>query len=389
MRKILLLGLVVALAGCGEPKTEKKKEADGKEPKTSQTAPPESNAPVAAATKTETPEKATDVAATAPAEESKKSEEAKPQQDSKTESTAAKNPDAARDQEVAQSGDQETEPEKQPQVSDIMKQFTTDRNAFMQKYRAAKPADRQALVENELPKPQAYAEKMLPLVQAEPDTEATRTGLLWMLSQSTGEPKQVAADLLIEHHMDSEELPTTIYMLSRQAPTQDAQGFLDRLQDKATDDQLRLKVIAAYAKVMQLHNSQRQVNYLKEQVESAQNKEDNESDLAQAKSNLDDFMATLSDAAKVFYETGKMENGQELPDVLEAMSNEHGDVVLMERGDRKTLLKDSLKGTIFEMRYLSIGKVAPDIAGEDLDGEEFKLSDYRGKVVVLDFWGDW
>ena len=38
---------------------------------------------------------------------------------------------------------------------------------------------------------------------------------------------------------------------------------------------------------------------------------------------------------------------------------------------------------------LAIGKVAPDIIGEDLDDVSFKLSDYRGKVVVLDFWGDW
>ena len=30
-----------------------------------------------------------------------------------------------------------------------------------------------------------------------------------------------------------------------------------------------------------------------------------------------------------------------------------------------------------------------EIAGEDLDGIRFKLSDYRGKVIVLDFWGDW
>ena len=38
---------------------------------------------------------------------------------------------------------------------------------------------------------------------------------------------------------------------------------------------------------------------------------------------------------------------------------------------------------------LAIGKVAPEIAGVDLDGRPMKLSDYRGKVVVLDFWGDW
>ncbi len=32
---------------------------------------------------------------------------------------------------------------------------------------------------------------------------------------------------------------------------------------------------------------------------------------------------------------------------------------------------------------------APEITGEDVNGKEFKLSDYRGKVVVLDFWGFW
>lgn len=35
------------------------------------------------------------------------------------------------------------------------------------------------------------------------------------------------------------------------------------------------------------------------------------------------------------------------------------------------------------------GQLAPEITGEDLDGEVFNLSDYRGKVVMLDFWGDW
>ncbi len=37
----------------------------------------------------------------------------------------------------------------------------------------------------------------------------------------------------------------------------------------------------------------------------------------------------------------------------------------------------------------SIGMRAPNIVGVDIDGVEFQLSDYRGKVVMLDFWGDW
>jgi hypothetical protein len=36
-----------------------------------------------------------------------------------------------------------------------------------------------------------------------------------------------------------------------------------------------------------------------------------------------------------------------------------------------------------------VGDLAPEIEGDDLDGEPFRLSDYRGKVVVVDFWGDW
>lgn len=38
---------------------------------------------------------------------------------------------------------------------------------------------------------------------------------------------------------------------------------------------------------------------------------------------------------------------------------------------------------------LEIGDVAPEIVGRDYEGNEMKLSNYRGQVVVLDFWGDW
>ena len=37
----------------------------------------------------------------------------------------------------------------------------------------------------------------------------------------------------------------------------------------------------------------------------------------------------------------------------------------------------------------TIGQKAPEIIGTDVDGNEMKLSDYLGKVLVLDFWGDW
>lgn len=38
---------------------------------------------------------------------------------------------------------------------------------------------------------------------------------------------------------------------------------------------------------------------------------------------------------------------------------------------------------------INVGQLVPEIEAEDIDAVKFKLSDYRGKVVVLDFWGDW
>jgi peroxiredoxin len=38
---------------------------------------------------------------------------------------------------------------------------------------------------------------------------------------------------------------------------------------------------------------------------------------------------------------------------------------------------------------LTAGQVAPDIVGKDLDGQDLRLSDFRGTVVVLAFSGEW
>jgi len=52
-------------------------------------------------------------------------------------------------------------------------------------------------------------------------------------------------------------------------------------------------------------------------------------------------------------------------------------------------LRESAKRDLFELQHLSVGRIAPELAGKDLDGKPMKLSDYRGKVVLLSFWGTW
>ena len=38
---------------------------------------------------------------------------------------------------------------------------------------------------------------------------------------------------------------------------------------------------------------------------------------------------------------------------------------------------------------LNKGQLAPEITGKDVNGKPMKLSDFRNKIVVIDFFGDW
>jgi thiol-disulfide isomerase/thioredoxin len=91
----------------------------------------------------------------------------------------------------------------------------------------------------------------------------------------------------------------------------------------------------------------------------------------------------------------------------DAMKNDPEHRALVEKEEGKTSVAeriaeaergkariDGLKNTLREkygdvINDLSIGKVAPEIKIQAVDGTEARLSALRGKVVVLDFWATW
>lgn len=75
--------------------------------------------------------------------------------------------------------------------------------------------------------------------------------------------------------------------------------------------------------------------------------------------------------------------------VVDEFADVNGDLVFNGRTLPRGTLGAQAAPALFEMKNLSVGKVAPEIAAEDIAGVDFKLSDYRGKVVMLDFWGHW
>jgi AhpC/TSA family protein len=72
----------------------------------------------------------------------------------------------------------------------------------------------------------------------------------------------------------------------------------------------------------------------------------------------------------------------EVEAILERAARDFGDVKLPFGGT----VADNAKTELFAIRNLAVGRPAPDIEGPDQDGVRFKLSDYRGKVVLLYLW---
>ena len=74
--------------------------------------------------------------------------------------------------------------------------------------------------------------------------------------------------------------------------------------------------------------------------------------------------------------------------LYERCVQEFTDVPVVGYGTDKTV-GDYAQGALIEFRQLLVGQVAPEIVGQDVDGKPLRLSDSRGKIVVLTFSGEW
>ncbi len=91
-------------------------------------------------------------------------------------------------------------------------------------------------------------------------------------------------------------------------------------------------------------------------------------------------------------ESAKTKDADIIPKMKEALSayekaiQNYGELKINVLGGK---VADLARREIEQIKKSPIGKPSPDIKAEDIDGINFKLSDYRGKVILLDFWGHW
>ena len=76
---------------------------------------------------------------------------------------------------------------------------------------------------------------------------------------------------------------------------------------------------------------------------------------------------------------------REAETLFERVVKYYGDVPHNDKRREPGPLGEAALSYLHERRDLAIGRPAPEIEGTDLDGRPFRLSAYRGRVVVLDF----
>ncbi len=229
--------------------------------------------------------------------------------------------------------------------------------------------EREALYENGRPDVVDFCNRFFVIARAHPGTEPALEALAWIVDNHEDQAgKGEALDLLVANHMQSEGLKDVCSGLSRNYSTSAQAALVKVLADSPHRD---VRGHACYAHAKQLGGMAKIADRL--QAGDAD------------EGYINWYTGELGEERMA--ELGKLDLGK-----LSKQSEKLYERILAEFADVKTrggTLGERATSNLFEIRNLQIGMVAPEIEGDDLDGVSFRLSDYRGKVVVLDFWGNW
>lgn len=205
--------------------------------------------------------------------------------------------------------------------------FKQEVDEMMAAYRAAKTDEERRAARAMQPDAAKTVDQMVPLIKEQADDPAVLPHVVWVIRASRGEATGELVEV-IEKHKGSKEISEVLLL----APY-DRSGSL--------------KEITVWARENSPHQEVRGVAAYARSQDRSLAKDEKLKELKFAVENSGDFQM----------------RGRKLADVA--------------------------AGALYEMEHLAIGSVAGEIEGEDLHGNPLKLSDYRGKVVVIDFWGDW
>jgi thiol-disulfide isomerase/thioredoxin len=208
-----------------------------------------------------------------------------------------------------------------------------------------------------------------------------------------GEPWQIkeqAIDLVLEHHMADPRVVHVFKLLGGSLPSQKTEAFLRQALESSPNRTTRAAAGFSLARYFQtLGTAHARSRQIKDQSRVANNQR------------FWKLVVTPYLDERFPYDKAKV--SAEIEHLLTLVIDEYSDVpatdwkwsgpnkkfLQTEAYPRPTTYGDLAKLLRFELNRLGPGKQAPEIEGTDAAGSRFRLSDYRGKVVLFTFSANW
>ena len=215
----------------------------------------------------------------------------------------------------------------------------------------------------------ALARRALALAEAHPDAPEALEALIWILDQvKTADECDAAYDLMARRHLDKDSLLPIIRTAWNEAPsTAHVEAFLRAAVERSPN--LKVKSLSCFS----LGRHQQELAWFARVLNHPIRGKRIEEQLGPEKSHR--LRSIKPEALE-----------REAEALFERTIKEYADVRPMKDFPP---LGEQAEAALFQMRNLEIGCTIPEIGGEDVDGKPMKLSDYRGKVVVITFWATW
>jgi hypothetical protein len=244
---------------------------------------------------------------------------------------------------------------------------------YLKAARQAKTNEERVKAFQQRPNPEKFAARFLELAEKHPNGPAAAEAIVWVLSNTNshsyteGGPRDKALQLLKGDYLRSDKIAPLCAALAG-AYDKDSQDTLRAILDKNPHAEVKaaacLAVGASYQMRARLAKMAKERSGLAQQIEPMMGKEAADEIARKGEEGLN------KEAVQYF--------GRVVKDFPEA-KDEAG----------KPLAKEAKNQIDGILHPVVVDRPAPEVEGEDTDGKAFKLSDYRGKVVLLDFWGNW
>jgi peroxiredoxin len=214
--------------------------------------------------------------------------------------------------------------------------------------------------------PEEFTHRFLAVARRHPADPAAVDALVWIAAHDPAGPEghEAMAVLARDHAGDDRLAPACDAV--RRLPDEAAEAFLRAVAEKSPHRDVRARALYGLAVV------------LKRWTDDAADLSDPESRRGK---DLADFYGGHV-AERVRKDAAGM--AAEAERAFEQVRDRYAGV-----RDADGPLAEAAGRALYEMRNLAVGKPAPDVAGHDMDGRPLRLSEYRGRVVVLTFWATW